>query len=383
MSDPGTEGGAADRVCAANRPILGRVTEALTRHWRLAAFLALGVAVAAVGFIFSGVVAGAGVLLTVGGGVLLREPRASGPKPRLGLVDAVEIDLWPARTAATFFAQLGEEEAQEPPTVEVGATLGFGRRRPLDREAVLADAVTQARRRAPGNNRAIDSLMAGKMAPLEAPSASDHELFAQQVGEYEEEMRDWLEEVEAYLAARWPILVAKVELSNEAAVDAEEARVVLGFPAGFSALEDPPEVEEQPQAPEFPRRLARWARTMQGAGAYAGSTVPLPISATAVAAPAQQIAVRRAEYNPTGACLEVGYPRIAVRHREIGSPGEPLRLSCAEAGEHRVAWTIHARNMPEPASGTIRISYSEEEVGEPIRSFADLGQLLDDLRLGD
>jgi hypothetical protein len=160
---------------------------------------------------------------------------------------------------------------------------------------------------------------------------------------------------------------------------------VLGFPASFAAAAAVDPVPEPPQAPAFPRRPSLFRQMREPPTPYFGPSAGITVARAYSRRDLERIerSTRDPDYTETDAGLEVGYGRAPIHHGEIGSPGNELQVSCSEPGEHEIAWQIHARNMPVAVRGSVRISYREEEVGDPVRSLADLEGLLVELGLAE
>jgi hypothetical protein len=193
-----------------------------------------------------------------------------------------------------------------------------------------------------------------------------------------EDIQAWLEEVDAFLAARRAILVAQAQLTNPSKVDAEEAGVVLNLPSAFEIAEDIPDLPEQPASPTFPRRPSALSRTMGMARAYSGGSAPIvpPVRFTEERSAPKP---RRPSYQAEAqGGVEVKYPRAPIRHRET-TTNERLIVRCTEPGKHEVRWVIHARNLPHPVSGVETLDYRPEEMGDPVRALVDLEHFLAEL----
>ena len=345
---------------------------------RIAALLAIGAAVAAICFIFSGVVAGAGVLLTVAVAVLLWQPAPAEPQPTLVLHAQEPIDRWPSRKVAEIFAAARGEDPPAPPSPPppASARIEWGRQRPLDLDAIREDAMAGARRSAPGTG-ALNSMIYGAMGMYAQPTEEDRRRFAELVEEYGEEMEDWLAEAAAAFSGRVATLVTSVETSNPAQVDAEDALVLLRFPPGFEPAETTVDLAEQPGRPSFLLRRSplaaitepRWANPVR-AQIYTVPSIRIPDTASMART------FFEPSYRKTGGGLEVRYPRNKIRHGEVDGPGEELRVRCTNPGTHTIAWEIHAGNLPKARTGTITVAYLEEEDGEPVKTLADLDNLL-------
>ena len=361
----------------------GQWRETLATHWRTFAFVAFGLAVAAVGFIFGGPVAGATVLLTVVGGVVSSQSSKGTPKPRLALVLTRQIELHPSRAVAAIFAQVSGEEppVSEPSETKTGWLL-FGARRELDLDAIREDAISRAHAAAPRDGM-LETLLLGTMGQFAKPTKEDRQEFALKVEEYGEQLGGWLEEIKEPVEAEMAVLVAQVELRNEAKLDAGEARVVLRFPKGFAAAGDAEEVEEAPPVPKLPLRRAGLGLMDPGSNLAPRYPAPRPIAAhTHPPFALPPMSMEEPDYNKDGEDLVVSYPRQTVRHGETASAGDELRVRATGDQVYEVAWEIHASNLKRAARGTVQVRRSYE-IGEPVRTLAELEHLLVELGLAE
>jgi hypothetical protein len=355
--------------------MLGRSKEFLLLQWRLVTYLVLAVAIGLATLLTSGPAPALAVALTATGASLLGNAWQAGPKPKLEIVVCDPPELWPSDALAQIFSQASDSETDAPASPELQGV--FGVLRPLDKAALLKDAVATARAKAPREGR-LNAILGLGMQQFEQPTEADYELFSDQIQRYEKDIQDWLGEVDAFLSTRRSILVAQAQLTNHAKVDAEEAGVVLSLPSAFEMVEEIPHLPEQPESPTFRRRPSALSRTMGMAHAYSGGSAPIvpPVRfAEERSAPKPRRPSYRAEAQGG---VEVKYPRALIRHRET-TTNERLVVRCREPGEHEVRWVIHARNLPHPASGVGTLDYRPEEMGDPVRALVDLEHFLAEL----
>jgi hypothetical protein len=368
--------------------------ETIRAHWRALVYAIGGGGLAALALVLSGVVAAISVVVAVGGGLLLSEV-PSRPRPRLRLRATRRIGFEPSREMTEIFRQ-ASADGGEPKTGKKKTTttetspperpIIFGRRRPIDAEAIRRAAIERARASAPGRGP-LESMLRGTMGVYAQPTDSDYQEFADEVSAWGEELGGWLEEVVPAVEAELSVLVAEVMLANHARLDAEDARIVLRFPACFTEAGDPEPPEDPPPAPGF-RLRRRPLPGLMDPGAYrpGPSPVVMPVitnRAEALVAAMRSGGAAEPDYRHEDAGLLVSYPRRPVRHGEDGNGGEPLRVRCGEPGEHEVAWEIHASNLPRAAHGTLKVTYSPTEEGEPVRALEDLQWLLSELGLAE
>jgi hypothetical protein len=178
--------------------------------------------------------------------------------PAAGLVFAVAV------AAVGIVVRNPWEQTPRPTlTLEVGGVevdkVLLGRRRALDVEELVADARRGTDLIAAGARIAV---VTGKYLP---PTADDYSEFEVRANAYEQQLRAWVESVEAFLKARSRVLVARVSQQNPTQVDALKARVELSFPPQFRSVSALPMPQPEPDLPEFPRRPSALSLTADNA----------------------------------------------------------------------------------------------------------------------
>jgi hypothetical protein len=359
------------------------LTEAKDR-WQLLVLAAVIVVLAAITLIFSSPIAGAASVLVTGGlGLYYNRAAHSPPRPEVNLVAVGEPRLNPSELVTEIFERAaadGEEKSAarrfQPAPITVG------RRRPLDVEAVVSDGIQRAHKQAPGRGpmasltAAISPLMQAK------PTDRDFREFEAEVDSYGERLRSWVAEVDEYLTERSAILLLEAHLANPAKLDAEDARVVVRFPPGFGLPEELPEAPEPPKSPTFPYRPSPLQRMVASTSGYSFS--PSPISSAGHLKP---LRMRKQQRNPrygllSSGELEADYPRHTIHHGESATAGGPMIVVASDPGEHRIAWEIHAKNLPRARQGFVTVTCDNNRVvGEPIQTLGDLEAVLEDLLL--
>lgn len=352
------------------------------RHWRVLVFAGVATAALVTALVFGGLVAAAPLVVTALSALLLRTGTTKVPRPRLALIPLRQPELWPATDAARSLAELfGDEPVGSPPAPRSDAAAIVGQRRPLAVDEIMKDAVRVAKAQADhAHGRGFLATVRPEYAP---PSADDHRRFEEQVSEYADAVREWLSEVDDVLTARSRILVAEVQQSNVAEVDAADARVVARFPLGFAAADDVPEPPTAPDVPAFPRRRSALSMAMGGYDA-SFSSVDRPLFGPFIGPLAvQDLTLWEPDYQRRDGRLEVAYVRQPIRHGEVQATGDPLVLMCPDAGQHKIEWEVHAANLPSAARGTWTVTCVDEVTGDPVRSMVDLIDLLAVLSPGD
>ena len=256
--------------------------------------------------------------------------------------------------------------------------LTVGRRRELDVEAIVLDAVAEARRVAPSRKPASIAsvaMMAG-LSEHAAPSSGDYKKFDALLADYGEEVGEWLRaRVEPFLEETSKLLVAEVVTGNDTKLDAVSSRIRLAFPPGFAEgeLASP---RSEPAAPKFPYRPSplsaiAWERPSlfpAGGGGFDQLHDYAKLAALRVHDPADARA--------SNGELMVTYPRQTIHHRERNLAGTQLVIEAGAEGEHTVGWTVSASNLPKPRHGSVKVIVKFENVGTSVRTIAELRSLL-------
>jgi hypothetical protein len=256
-----------------------------------------------------------------------------------------------------------------------GAVLA-GRRRALDTSALLEDVLRETDLATKGSMMMSASRLIQGFVP---PSAQDQREYAKLVEAYTEQFPSWLEKVDDFLIENSRLLVADVVTTNDTKLDAEDARITLSFPAGFSEGEllSPP---TEPTQPEFPYRRSALSVMHKGFSGptYSGRTYALAMPGIqSLMAGARN---RAPSYNEQrDGALRVTYPRQTIHHRERDSAGDELVVRLGVGGEHAIGWTASAANLPKPRHGSFTLDVSYEVTGGAIATMCELRSLLREL----
>lgn len=363
--------------------MLGEVRAKISEHWRVAAFLIVAVAAFVTVLLMATIVVAAPVGVTAVSAVLLRARPPKPPSPTLALRVLRQSPLWPATAATRSMGQLlggtPDRWAPAPPADPAGVTI-IGRRRALDLESLVEDAVRSARAQAPRG--AASTAWAWAIGSQWAqPTAADHESFDAEVDAYTERVREWLIEVDAFLADRSRFLIADIVQTNPTGIDAREARVVVSFPLAFASVEKLPEIPERPDVPRFPRRRSTLSLALPGYH-LARPGWEQPLHMTGISA-IEAVSMWEPHYRRVERQLQIDYPRQTIRHGEREATGDPFTLRCPDGGEHEIGWEIHAANLGRSIRGTWTISTGAETTGDPVRTLADLDDMLSQLSTDD
>jgi hypothetical protein len=322
----------------------------------------------------AGIGAAAPLAVTAVSAVLLRARPLKAPEPELELHVLRDPPLWPAtetmRSLGKLFGGEPDSWAAAPPAEVDGVIVG--RRRALDIDALVDDAVRSACAQAPGAGVLPTALALSHQSA--EPTAGDHEAFHVQVAEYVEEFRAWLGEIDAFLTDRARILAAEIVQTNPSSIDALEARVTARLSTAFEPVTDLPEPPDAPARPKFPRRRSPLSLARSGFDTSL-PTFDRPIFASALD-PVSAVSMWEPDYRRVGDVLEVDYRRQTIRHGEREASGDPFMLRCPEEGSHEIIWEIHAANLEQCLHGRWTVITVAETDGDPIQTLADLGDVL-------
>jgi hypothetical protein len=251
-------------------------------------------------------------------------------------------------------------DGKETSEVVLGVT------RPVDVEAVVADARAVAEAAAPSG---VLSLLGGY---YQQPTKADHAKYAEDVETYAGEVREWATQADLWRRVRTCELEGRVMQRNPSTVDADDAGVYIRLPPGAEHVDDIPDPPQPPERPRFPLRKGG-VGLMLGQAELMGPYRPDVGIGPLYDRSAEVLASLWApDYEKTADDgLVVTYPRQPVRHGEQEYTGEPFRV-LLPPGEHVVRWEVHASNLPRHRSGTWRVVCRAGLEGEPIRTVREL-----------
>ncbi len=262
-------------------------------------------------------------------------------------------------------------------TDEVGLIIGVEQIvRPLDIDQIVKaqeDAARKTMPRAPtprvprGAFGGVFDLSQSTTSMLSSVSgASDEELrsFLAKVRAYGEELRAWLEQLQASRHEHLRAFTAIARVHEAGKAPADFARLRLCFPEEFEESELPPEVPEPPECPEFVGRYGRVA--------------PIPLAVRSLARGSLSRLIPRAdEFKGTNAeySREDGSTIISLNighinqhdHRDTAE----FALRAAPPGVYGVEWQISADGLSPPTEGMIKVEVREPVPGEPIVELRD------------
>jgi hypothetical protein len=245
------------------------------------------------------------------------------------------------------------------------------RPRPLDIEETVAHERTLALRtlppvRAQAGDRAIGSLNIHR-----EPSEENRRDFRQKVESYASNLREALEEYDAYRKERALLVSGRFRFENHGRGPARNVTVVVRFPDPFEIVSDWLERPVIPARPLFHRDRTRLS-------ALLGGDPRLPVSENASIASQEPIVSRSGgnvswpSYREGSAIVEVGVERL--QHSQPTDMDEQAcwTLRLPTPGAYRIPWEIHTDELEEPARGELRLEVVELIDYTPIRSIKEL-----------
>jgi len=354
--------------------MFGSLRSYIRRHWRVLLFAAVATVATAVMAITVGVAGAAPVVVTALSALLLRAGATKTPRPRLELRVLHRPELWPATEAARSFGELfgGKPDTWGPAPPPDPSGVVVGRRRPLDVDAIVEDALRSVRAQIPGSSvLSAISPWDRRWAP---PTEADQDQFETAVGEYADALRAWMAELDEYLTGCARLLACEVVQTNPAEVDATEARVVIHLPAAFEPVAELPGAPPAPTPPRFPRRRSSLSLAMQ-ANHQDVPRFDAPLIASRLERPVA-VSLWEPGFTRSGGALQIDYPRQTIRHGESEPTGDPFIVRCQASGEFAARWQVHAANLARPATGSWKLTCLTETTGDPVRSIYDLEEML-------
>ena len=243
------------------------------------------------------------------------------------------------------------------------------RPRPLDIEETVAHERTLALRTLPpvrgqAGDRAIGSLKIHR-----EPSEENRNHFRQRVESYASNLREALEEYDAYRKERALLVSGRFRFENHGRGPARNVTVVAHFPDPFEIVRDWPGPPVIPTRPLFHRDRTRLSALLGGDprlavsdNASIASREPIPRSGN----------VSSPSYREGSAIVEVGVERL--QHSQPTDMDEQAcwTLRLPTPGEYRIPWEIHTDELEEPARGELRLEVVELIDYTPIRSIKEL-----------
>ena len=207
--------------------------------------------------------------------------------------------------------------------------------------------------------------------------ASDEELweFLGKVTTFGEELRTWLERLQAARDERLRAFSATVRVTEHGKAAADFARLALSFPAGFEQAEQSPGLFKRPTRPEFVGRF----------DPFLGRVTQMPpvprirASLSHLIPSAEALGGSQAEYSTEGDQTIVSLGIGHINQREYRDTGE-FDLRAAPPGRYEIGWRAGANGVSPPAEGTIEIEVRAPAEENPI---TDLDEALKEISRHD
>lgn len=225
---------------------------------------------------------------------------------------------------------------------------------PVDVQAVVGAAVSRANESKPEIPR----------APWPGYAFSSLQPTQRQVKEYEAEVETYVERLQGKLPERVEfekdlarLAVLGLRLSNDGATPLEDARLVIEMGGGIRPREGIPKPPRLPAVPRF--------RSLYDSLVIAPRFIPSlhPESRWELASGYRIVAPDTVEWAAGD-----------VQHgQSVDAP--PLVVAAEEPGESVLIWRVHADNLREPATGTLRLVVAppQGEAPPPLQSLKAVG----------
>ncbi len=247
------------------------------------------------------------------------------------------------------------------------------RRRPrrLDIEETVAHERTLALRTLPpAKGEAVDRAI-GSLKIHREPSEENRNAFRRKVESYAADLRDALEEYDAYRKERALLVSGRFRFENHGRGPARNVTVVVHFPDPFEIVRERPGRPAIPTRPLFHRDRTRLSALLGGDPRLA---VPDELSMASrdpiVAGSGGNVS--RPRYREGSAIVEVGIERLQHSQPTDMDEGTCWTLRLPTPGEYRIPWEIHSDELEEPARGELRLEVVELIDYSPIRSVKEL-----------
>jgi hypothetical protein len=308
------------------------------------------------GFVTSGVVAGISLVLGFSG------------------VLSLVLLLLPARPRVA--ATLRGAENAVTGTEKIALLIGGQTVRPFDIDEIVKDQEDQAldtMPRAPtpivppgafGGAFDISQSTANMLSSMSGASDEELRAFVDEVQTFGDELRAWLEQLQAARHERLRAFTAVARIFEIGQAPADFARLRLRFPEAFEEPEQPPEVSDPPERPEF---VGRYGRI--GPGSLAVRSLARGSLARFVSHPDESRGAApeySREDSSTVVALNIGHIN-QHDHRDTAE----FALRAAPPGVYEVKWQVSANGLSPPTMGRVQVEVREPASGEPITELRD------------
>jgi hypothetical protein len=245
------------------------------------------------------------------------------------------------------------------------------RPRRLDIEETVAHERTLALRTLPpAKGEAVDRAI-GSLKIHREPSEDNRNHFRQKVESYAANLREALEEYDAYRKERALLVSGRFRFENRGRGPARNVSFVARFPDPFEIISRWPAPPVIPTRPLFHRDRTRLSALLGG-----DPRVAVPDDASTATRdpilPRSVGNVSRPRYRRGSAIVEVGIERL--QHSQPTDMDEEAcwTLRLPTPGEYQIPWEIHSDELEEPARGELRLEVVELIDYTPIRSVKEL-----------
>jgi hypothetical protein len=196
-------------------------------------------------------------------------------------------------------------------------------------------------------------------------TAADHDQFQKRVTEYERDLREFIAEWVRYLECRRHLVALYAQIDNDGGAPAEDARIRIHFPDPCRRDDLPPK-PERPARPKFsPRRSALYSDGL--------FFTPPPLR---LSVPEIELSDRSGPFYEDGS-VTVRFEYPAVPHHDPLKT-EIFLVGIPESGLFSIDWTIGAKNLARPETGTltleVRHTDAQVETVSTLRGLLSLGR---------
>lgn len=204
----------------------------------------------------------------------------------------------------------------------------------------------------------------GRDAPA---TAEEKREFKEKVEAYLERVRSWLDEYKRWEQERHEVIAMQLRFENHGRVPCVGGVYQAHFPDPFDRGPDEyPELGVSPARPKFVR---------PSPFALANLDVPLLRATVPRIRPIDTFSnVSNTRFRKGSVIVEVGVKKLL---HGVPEDSDVFLLHAPDDGSYRIAWEIHAENLPEAASGQLELQLMTEVVhGEPIKDLEELFALV-------
>jgi hypothetical protein len=244
----------------------------------------------------------------------------------------------------------------QEPSPDIGFKLKVPKH--VDTESVLSAALHYAQESRP-------VILPGRhwAGILEEPTQGEVERYDAKVSRYMERLPAKLVELDEWEREMASLIVVHLRLGNDGAVPLEDGRVVLRIPDGLLHREGVPASPELPELPVFQSRYLSFASFTPTTfdHLYPDSDSPWQLSS------GFQLKTRDIVEWEAGDVQHGGHLDSA-----------PLVLAAERSGEFTLEWRVHADNLGQPQTGTLRVVVAPADATPP-----QMLTTLDDVGLGE